>query len=154
VHKFNLHINNNILESGLLNNPVFFTGNRVGDLEPGMLAACGLANGNLQHFKILNPSTMTIKPIEVLNQELNANFTAEVYHLLKNASKDIFKRKIIVLDPAIKPVSFSSICNSVKKGSKKFRLILESYNKVPVTKPLNNNSLRKFCSLLGLPLNN
>jgi exonuclease III len=157
VHKFNLHINNNILESGLLNNPVFFTGNRTGVLEPGMLAACGLANENPQHLKIssiLNLGTMAIKPIEVLNQELNANFTAEVYHLLKNASKDIFKRKIIAPDPAIKPESFSNICNSVKKGSKKFRLILESYNKVPVTKPLNNNSLRKFCSLLGLPLNN
>jgi hypothetical protein len=155
THVHSIKSNNNILDSNVINNPVFSTNNKLSQINLAFLTACNMNPAdarNLKVSKFLDPELLVLKPKVTLSLELNANFTDDAYADLKTMVTELFKEKLLVLGVVSKPISFGNICNKIKKGSKTFRITL-GISSNP-TKPLNYNSIRKFCSLVDIQFNN
>jgi hypothetical protein len=147
--------NNNILDSIVIKNPVLSNNNKLSQINLAFLTACNLSPADARNLKVssfLDTETLVLKPKANLNLELSANITDEAYSDLKTMVKELFKVKLLVHGITSKPASFGSICNKIKKGSKTFRIILGISSNPP--KPMNYNSIRKFCSLTNIQFNN
>jgi exonuclease III len=172
-----LKINNNLLASSLLDNPVFVyptgtvragggagagagagggagTGTGTAIFNLASFTGCNIQDNILRDIKlndIVNYTGTRLKEIEVLNIELRATLTIELYTKLEHALRNAVKKSYLTNNDTVKPQCVNPICDKIKKGSKIFRKILEN-SQSDEKKILNQNSFRKFCELIGIRL--